>query len=139
VPLVQLVEAQGRPWDLAHGRVARTYADMIRPEGLRDVATYARGVGVPTKLVIPRDEAGRSMPPTRLVRDAHEAGLLVHVWTLRAENAFLPAERRRGADPATLGDLAGQAALFVEAGVDGFFTDHPALGVAARDGFRRGY
>ncbi len=96
VPLVQLIDAAGRPWDFTHGRFARTYADMVRPEGLRDIAAYARGIGVHKGLVIPRDGGGRSLPPTTLVRDAHAAGLLVHVWTLRAENSFLPAELRAG-------------------------------------------
>jgi glycerophosphoryl diester phosphodiesterase len=72
-----------------------------------------------------------------LVRDAHAAGLLVHVWTLQAENAFLPAGLRRGAEAAARGDMAALATLFLKAGVDGYFTDHPALGVAARDAFRR--
>jgi len=135
VPLVQLIDVDGGPWDFAHGRFARTYADMVRPEGLRDIASYARGVGVHKSLVIPRDGSGRSLPPTSLVRDAHAAGLLVHVWTLRAENEFLPAELRRGTDPASRGDMAGEAALFLEAGVDGYFTDHSALGVPARDAF----
>ena len=35
------------------------------------------------------------------------------------------------------GDMAGEATLFLKAGVDGYFTDHPAIGVAARDAFRR--
>ena len=90
-PLVQLIDAAGRPWDFTHGRFARTYADMVRPEGLRDIASYARGIGVHKGLVVPRDGQGRSLPPTTLVRDAHAAGLLVHAWTLRAENEFLPA------------------------------------------------
>jgi glycerophosphoryl diester phosphodiesterase len=114
--------------------VPRTYADMVRPEGLRDIAAYARGIGVHKSLVVPRDGRGQSLPPTALVRDARSAGLLVHVWTLRAENAFLPADLRRGAEPSALGDMAAEATLFLKAGVDGFFTDHPAIGVAARDG-----
>ena len=137
VPLVQLIEAQGRPFDLTHGRFAQTYADMVRTEGLRDVASYARGLGVHKSLVIPRDGEGRSLPPTSLVRDAHAAGLLVHVWTLRAENEFLPAELRRGHGPASRGDMAAEATLFLEAGVDGYFADHPAIGVAAREAFVR--
>jgi glycerophosphoryl diester phosphodiesterase len=135
VPLVQLIDVDGGPWDLTHGRSARRYADMLRPEGLRDIAAYARGVGVHKSLVIPRDGGGRSLPPTSLVRDAHAAGLLVHVWTLRAENEFLPAELRRGTDPASRGDMAGEASLFLKAGVDGCFTDYPAIGVPARDAF----
>jgi glycerophosphoryl diester phosphodiesterase len=133
VPLVQLIDAQGRPWDFTAGRLARTYAEMVRPEGLRDIAAYARGVGVHKSLVVPRDRGGRSRPPTTLVRDAHAAGLLVHVWTLRAENEFLPAELRRGQDPGALGDMAGEVRLLLQAGVDGFFTDHPAIGLATRD------
>ena len=135
VRLIQLIDAGGRPWDFTHGRLARTYADMVRPEGLRDIAAYARGVGVHKSLVIPRDANDRSLPPTSLVRDAHAAGLLVHVWTLRAESSFLPAELRRGAEPSGRGDMAGEATLFLKVGVDGIFTDHPAIGVAARDAF----
>jgi glycerophosphoryl diester phosphodiesterase len=136
VPLIQLIDAQGRPWDEPHGRFGRAYADMIRPDGLGDIATYARGIGVHKSLVVPRDAHDRSLPPTTLVRDAHAAGLLVHVWTLRAENEFLPAELRRGADPAAAGDMAGEAGLFLRAGVDGFFTDHPAIGLGAGKAFR---
>jgi glycerophosphoryl diester phosphodiesterase len=137
VPLVQLIEAGGRPWDLTVARIGRSYADMIRPDGLRDIATYARAIGVHKSLVVPREAHGRSLPPTGLVRDAHAAGLLVHVWTLRPENEFLPAELRRGADPAARGDMAGEARLFLQAGVDGIFTDWPGQGVAARDAFAR--
>jgi len=32
--------------------------------------------------------------------------------------------------------MSREAGLFLEAGVDGFFTDHPGIGVAARDASR---
>jgi glycerophosphoryl diester phosphodiesterase len=137
VPLIQLIDVDGGPWDFTHGRPARRYADLLRPEGLRDIAAYARGVGVHKSLVIPRDGGGFSLHPTSLVRDAHAAGLLVHVWTLRAENEFLPAELRRGVEPASPGEMAGEVVLFLKAGIDGIFTDHPAIGVGARDGLQR--
>jgi glycerophosphoryl diester phosphodiesterase len=137
VPLVQLIEPAGRPWDFTVGRSERSYADLLKPEGLREIASYARGIGVHKNLVLPRDGSDRLLAPTTLVRDAHAAGLLVHVFTLRAENQFLPAELRRGSDLAAKGDLAGEAALFLKAGIDGFFTDHPALGAMARDAFLR--
>jgi glycerophosphoryl diester phosphodiesterase len=134
VALIQLIDAEGRPWDFTGGR---SYADMIRPAGLRDIAAYARGIGVHKSLVVPRDSSGRSLPPTALVRDAHAAGLLVHVWTLRAENEFLSAELRRGQEPSARGDMAAETTLFLKAGVDGLFTDHPSIGLAARAAFDR--
>jgi glycerophosphoryl diester phosphodiesterase len=67
------------------------------------------------------------LAPTSFVADAHAAGLLVHPWTFRPENAFLPAELRRGAEPGAHGDLAAEIAAFVAAGIDGYFTDSPAL------------
>ncbi len=137
VPLVQLIEPQGRPWDFTLGRFARTYADLIQPEGLREIRSYARGIGVHKNLVLPRDGDDRLLPPTALVRDAHAAGLLVHVFTLRAENQFLPAELRRGTSPDAKGDVATEAELFLKAGVDGFFADQPGIGAKARDAFLR--
>jgi glycerophosphoryl diester phosphodiesterase len=137
VPLIQLIDDKGRPWDFTVAGSERTYADLARPGGLREIATYAKGIGVAKSLVVPRDADGRSLPATSLVRDAHAAGLLVHVWTLRAENTFLPTGLRRGEGPAAHGDLAGEITLFLKAGVDGYFTDFPAIGVAARDAFER--
>ena len=134
VPLVQLIDAHGSPWDASHG-ASRSYAEMIRPEGLQDIARYARAIGPDKSLVLPRDAAGRLLPGTRLVGDAHAAGLLVHVYTLRAENPFLPLDLRRPGGAAVRGDLEAEATAFLKAGVDGFFTDQPTLGVRARDAF----
>ena len=137
VPLVQLIEAAGRPWDYTLGRSARTYADMLTPDGLREVARYARGIGVDKVLVLPRDGEERLRPATALVREAHAAGLLVHVFTLRAENRFLPADFRSSGSSEARGDLAGEAEAFLKAGIDGYFADQPELGVRARDAFLR--
>jgi glycerophosphoryl diester phosphodiesterase len=137
VPLIQLIEAAGRPWDVTLGRSARTYADMLTPDGMREIARYARGIGVDKILVRPRDGAGRLRPATRLVSAAHAAGLLVHVFTLRAENRFLPADFRSAKAPSARGDLAAEAEAFLRAGVDGYFVDQPEIGVRARDAFLR--
>ena len=67
---------------------------MITPEGLKAVAAYAWGIG-PNKDMVDKGEG----TPTTLVADAHKAGLRVHVWTFRAENFFLPASLKVGADP----------------------------------------
>lgn len=122
-PLAQLVAGAGGPAD----RPGLTYAQMITPEGLKTMAAYAAWVAPEMTLVLPRDAEGRTTAPSPLVADAHVAGLKVVVWTLRAENAFLPAERRRGAGIADHGDMAGYAAAFAEAGVDALFSDFPGL------------
>jgi len=133
-PLVQLVSASGGPADLP----GRTYAEMLTPQGLREVAAYADGIGPEKTLILPRDAEGRSLAPTTLVADAHAAGLKVHPWTFRAENYFLPLELRRGLtlrpDYMRLhGDLEGELKQFYALGVDGVFSDFPGRAVAARD------
>ncbi len=136
LPLVQLLNGSGQPWDFTVSGDARTYADLAKPAGLAEIASYAQGIGANTSLMIPL-VAGRLGTPTTLVSDAHAADLLVHGWTFRAENQFLPDEFDNGSDPAALGRLAGQVKAFLDLGMDGFFTDHAFLGVQARDAWRR--
>ena len=69
--------------------------------------------------------------PTRFVADAHAAGLLVHPYTFRAENHFLPAQYRMEGPATAAGDGQGEIAAFLAAGIDGFFTDNPDVGAAA--------
>jgi len=128
-PLAQLIAAGGAP----HDRPDLTYAQMITPDGLKAVAVYAAWVAPDVTLVMPRDTQGRSTAPSSLVGDAHAAGLKVVVWTLRAENVFLPLERRSGALPAAHGDMAGYVRALADTGVDAIFSDFPAL---AREGLR---
>jgi glycerophosphoryl diester phosphodiesterase len=138
LPLVQLLSDSGKPYDFVVSGDPRTYADLATPEGLAEIATYAQGIGPSKNLVIPRDASGNLTAPTALIGDAHSAGLLVHAYTFRAENSFLPANLRRGnpADPvypAYYGDMKSEVKAFLQAGLDGFFTDHPDLGVEIRN------
>jgi glycerophosphoryl diester phosphodiesterase len=114
-----------------------TYAQMLTDDGLRAISDYARGLGAEKALIIPRDSAGRSLAPTDLVTRAHAANLVVHPWTFRAENYFLPAELRRGdaSAPGYMrqhGDIDAELRAFYAAGVDGVFSDFPGMAVAAR-------
>ena len=126
--LVQLIDGSGHPAD----RPDLSSTTMVTPAGLAEVARYADAVGVTKSLIVPRNGAGRSGAPTTLVADAHKAGLEVHVWTFRAENAFLPLELRQGSDAAVHGDLAAELSRFYALGVDGVFSDYPAIAVQAR-------
>lgn len=137
VPLVQLLSAAGKPYDFVVKGDARTYADLAKPEGLKAIARYASGIGANTNLMIPL-VGGRLGTPTSLVQDAHAAGLIVHGWTFRAENTFLPNEFDSSANPGDLGDMAGQVKAFLTIGMDGFFSDHPFLAKQARDAFMAG-
>jgi glycerophosphoryl diester phosphodiesterase len=110
VPLVQLVEARGRPAD-----GATRYADLLTPIGLKEVARYASAIG-PDKTLVDRT----------LVESAHAAGLLVHPWTFRAEARYRPSDV-----PDLVAELTGYFAL----GVDGIFTDNTDAAVFARAQF----
>jgi glycerophosphoryl diester phosphodiesterase len=129
VPLVQLADSDGGPAD----RQGTTYDDMLTPDGMRDIAGYADGVGVNKDLVLPRDSSGSTGEPSALVDDAHAAGLLVHVWTIRDENRFMATNFRRGTDPNAKGDVRAEIFAFLDAGVDGLFADYPDSAVDARD------
>ena len=133
VRLVQLLNDGGAPSD----RPELPYRTMATAKGLSTIARYADGVGPAKGLIIPRDAQGRTLQPTFLVADAHAAGLLVHPWTFRPENHFLPADLRRGDDPQAHGDMAREIALFTALGVDGVFTDAPALTGLTPTGGRR--
>jgi glycerophosphoryl diester phosphodiesterase len=125
--LVQLLSANGKPYDFQLSGDSRGYQDLARSAGLDFIKGYADGIGAHTQLIVPTD-GRRLLPSTELMKEAHARGLLVHGWTFRAENQFLPSELARGSGPSAKGDMTAQLRGFIEAGMDGFFTDHPDLG-----------
>ncbi|MEU4196069.1 glycerophosphodiester phosphodiesterase [Kribbella sp. NPDC026611] len=131
VPLVQLTSSVGAPYDFVAAGDKRTYADIVSAKGLREVATYAEGLGPSKDQVIPLDPAtGKLAKPTSLIADAHRAGLVVHPYTFRVENTFLPADFDSSANPTDAGNLFGEIAAYRAAGVDGLFTDNTDIAVA---------
>ncbi|MEU4250997.1 glycerophosphodiester phosphodiesterase [Amycolatopsis sp. NPDC026612] len=124
-PLLQLTSATGAPADFVANGDKRTYADLVTPQGLRDVAKYAKYLGPDKAQIIPRDKNDNLGTPTALVADAHRAGLKVQPYTFRNENPFLPANLRSSAEPDAYGDVFTEEAAFFKAGVDGFFADQP--------------
>ncbi|GAA3961317.1 glycerophosphodiester phosphodiesterase [Streptomyces marokkonensis] len=135
-PLAVLLSgAKSRPWDFVETGDPRTTADLVTPKGLKEIASYAQGIGPTLDLIIPKDSAGRLTEPTTLVRDAHRAGLILHPYTMRNENPFLPADFRKGSDPDAYGDAFRAFRTYFATGIDGIFTDHPDTGVLAREDF----
>lgn len=119
--LIQLIEPEGGPADLP----GTAFADMLSVEGLAQIAAYADGVGPAVSMVLAADGA------TALVGRAHDAGLVVHPWTLRMENSFLPIQWRRPDDPQGRGDFAAYVRAVAATGVDAMFTDFPGQARAA--------
>ena len=160
VRLVQLVDADGvnadgsislvapydKPYDFAVAGDARTFASLLSPAGLKEVKTYADGVGpwkpylIASKQVDANqdgkpddlngdgkiDERDRvMMAPTDVVKNAHEVGLFVHAYTFRSEATRLASDFK--------GDPKAEYRLFYQLGVDGVFSDFADHALAARD------
>ena len=126
-PLVFLTGSAGGPFG-----DPETYAEYLTPAGLRELSRWIDGLGPEKSQIIARNADGTLGTPSRLVADAHAAGLKVIPYTFRAENQFLPAELRVGTDPAAFGKAIDEQITFLRTGIDGVFTDQPDIGVLAR-------
>ncbi|MCR5874277.1 glycerophosphodiester phosphodiesterase [Phenylobacterium sp. J426] len=101
---------------------------MLSADGLQQVKGFAEGVGLEWSLVV--------MPqgmPTYIPHKAHELGLFVHAWTVRAENHFLPPILRNAGGPAAHGNVEVLLNELFCWGADGVFSDFPAIAVKLRD------
>ncbi|WP_128891721.1 glycerophosphodiester phosphodiesterase [Erythrobacter sp. HKB08] len=114
--LVQLLEMNGGPADEPDMR----YAEMVTPSGLAEIAAYADAIGVDMRLLF--DEG---LDPTPVIKDAKAAGLAVHAWTLRKENAFLPPALQSQGGESAVGNPEALLQMLYKLGVDGVFTDDP--------------
>jgi len=132
VKLIQLVGGSGAPFDQVVAGTGVTYDDMVTAGGLRRIGRYARGIGPDKYRLIPLRPDGTLGRATDVVDDAHAAGLLVHPYTFRDENFFLPNEYDEGANPLEHGDAVGELLRFFELGVDGVFGDFPDTTFEAR-------
>ncbi|BEV01749.1 glycerophosphodiester phosphodiesterase [Novosphingobium olei] len=130
VQLMQLLDDDGAsPADAVAQGQALTYREMATPAGLSAIAGYADWAAPAWSRIVPLATDGTSAPVTSFIADAHKAGLLAGCYTFRPENRFLPKDLRNG--PENARNDAGCLALIdrvIAAGIDGFFTDDPALG-----------
>jgi glycerophosphoryl diester phosphodiesterase len=140
VKLVQLVDANDvnadgsldftppydRPYDWTVAGRAGLFRDLLTPQGLAEVATYADGVA-PWKPYILTTVGEHVVPqtdPADVVANAHALGLVVHPFTFRNEASRLAADYR--------GNPVAEYIRFYEAGVDGVFSDFADTAFAAR-------
>jgi len=84
---------------------------------LDDYYEVADGFGLNKALLFTPD-----MKPSGVVEKLHTAGKVVHIWTVRAD-----------ALPKGFQTMEQELKLLLETGIDGFFTDFPSKGVAARN------
>ncbi|MGA7954359.1 MAG: esterase-like activity of phytase family protein [Gloeobacterales cyanobacterium] len=155
VPLIQLLDAtdvaldgtliETRPYDFVVSGDPRSYGDLRTPEGLKEIASYADGIGPWKRMIVSvkgtdadgdgiaddvngdgavNDADKTLLSPTSLVKDAHAADLLVHPYTFRNEGLYLAADYK--------GDPELEYRQFIQLGVDGYFTDFSGTGVKVR-------
>lgn len=133
------------PYDHVVAGDKRTYADMLTPAGLKEIKSFADGIG-PWKpyliswqaMVDPKtgkaadvdgdkvvDQRDMTLiEPSDVVKNAHKLGLVVHPYTFRNESKHLAANFQDS-------PLEEYRAYF-ELGVDGVFTDYTDTALAAR-------
>jgi glycerophosphoryl diester phosphodiesterase len=116
-------------FDPANLQLLRTLTDLPLVQllegalgDLKATAGFADAIGISKALATPE-----------CVSLAHALEMKVHVWTFRAENEFLPEDLRVGKEPREHGRLEEEIERYLQRGIDGFFTDFPALGVRARN------
>ncbi len=153
VRLIQLVDANDvnpdgtldftapfdRPYDwTASGKpelLSRTFGYLTTDAGLKEVATYAYGIGPWKRYIVPTlanatgtgpGEASLKLgEPTDLIQRTHAAGLKIHTWTFRNE------QRRLAGDYA--GNPINEYLQFYQLGIDGVFSDFADTAVVARE------
>jgi glycerophosphoryl diester phosphodiesterase len=136
VQLMQLIEDPDHaPYDTVAAGKRHTYGQMLTPTGLAEIARYADWLAPATRMIIPLGADGKLAAPTGLVAAAHAAGLLVGTWTFRPENRFLATDFRdtQGEDARNPAGSVAEIKRYLAQGLDGFFTDDPALGRQALD------
>lgn len=124
IPIVQLIGENG--WQQAYQNVdgkaqAFNYQRMLEDAGLKEISSYAQGIGINVKHVFADDcsyQGGK-----RWIQQAQNSGLMVHAFTFRRDK--LP--------NCTTSFKQLHQLFFTELSVDGIFTDYPDVSAYYRD------
>jgi glycerophosphoryl diester phosphodiesterase len=97
------------------------YDAILTKQGILDLAQYVDGIGPSLGMIVDNNSLAEKLKISRLVSDAHAAGLVVHPYTFR---------REAGAIPAYASSYEHLLDIFLNrAKVDGLFTDFTDLTV----------
>jgi len=138
-----------RPYDWTLAGDKRNFDAMVTPAGLAEIKTYADGIGPWKRYIVSvkgklgadgkvvdqngdgkvNDADATTLEPTKLIADAHAAGLFVHAFTFRNEGRRLSASYN--------GDPAKEYLQYYALGLDGLFTDFTDTALAARAEYLR--
>ena len=125
-PLAQLVDASGAPYDLVAAGDPRTYRDLVdagRPALDRDVRRRGRRQQGPGPAARRRRRDHRAVcAGGRRARGGPRRARLDGARREPVHGHELP---QRGTDPNAKGDSYAEAKAFLDAGVDGIFSDQP--------------
>lgn len=128
---IKLAPPYHKPYDFVIKGDPRTFADLLKPDGLEFIRTYADGIG-PWKPYLVRtvmDGVDRNKDGkltihdrrvdggTGIIEAAHAKGLFVHTWTFRNDSGSYG-----------FSDPLAEIKYYMELGVDGIFTDFPLTG-----------
>jgi len=142
---IVLKPLRDRPYDFILARDPRTFKDLVSKAGLAEIKRYADGIGPWKRYIISAKEVDADgdgkpddlngdgkiderdrvlLPPSSLIKEAHEVGLFVHTWTFRNEPRRLVSDVK--------GDPVLEYRMFYALGIDGVFSDFPDTALAAR-------
>jgi len=130
VKLVQLVAMTQWQETLIYknnSTTAYNYDWMLTPEGMKEIATYADGVGPWKPMLV--DTTSKIVKSNGLLEAAHNAGLVVHPYTFRSDNGRIPQYAKDFDDLLKI--------FYFDIGVDGIFTDFPDKAVKFLEKYNR--
>jgi glycerophosphoryl diester phosphodiesterase len=120
IKLIQLIaETEWKETMVYQGEhaVPYDYGWMFKPRAMKKVAKYADGIA-PAKSMLVKDGSTRdNLVITDMLKEAHEAGMVVHPYTFRLDQGRVPSYASNFEELLKI--------FYFKVGVDGVFTDFP--------------
>lgn len=98
-----------------------SYDWMLKPGGAAKLAKYADGIGPWYPMIVKSTSTPGHIELTTLAKEAKQQGLQIHPYTFRSDPGQIPSYAKNFDDMLKI--------FYIDAGVDGLFTDFPDKGV----------